>query len=314
MVNWLVEYQQQFSHLLKQQKLPHAILLQGLAGSGKQALATWLTQLLHCQSPHYHQSEKVYSACQQCKHCLLYQQKNYPDHQVIKSDKNTIGVDEIRQISHFLEKKAQLGLNKTVIVADAQKMTIAAANALLKTLEEPTNNSTIILLTADAASLLPTVISRCRVLTITPPVGRELLTNKEQSVDLYINISQLPELNDKAIAQEFVHFTQTFIKYFRYQQDFDTLVTLLAENPHGYRWFEKILTNLLRFHSGWEINQSLFTPDELAWLTALAQEKWWKTYQLLLNTNKQIKQLNQVNKQFISEKLLLDCASIMQEK
>lgn len=314
MANKFNEHQQQFSALFVQAKLPHAVLLQGLTGTGKQLFAQWITQLLHCQSPVQDSNTKVYNACQQCKHCLLYQQKTHPDHQEIYNNQNNISVDEIRHINYFLENKAQLGLNKTVVIANAEKMTTSAANALLKTLEEPNANSSIFLLTTDITALLPTVISRCRVLTFNSSVQHYLEESQEQNTDdLFINMSQLAELNDENIAQEYLEFCYNLFNYLRKRQGLNQLALQLSDNVHGYRWFEKVVTNLLRFQAGWKINEQFLTAEYRTWLSQIEQEKLWKIYQLLLKTNQQIKQLQQVNKHFISEKFLINCANIVQK-
>ena len=172
---WLIEPQKLLSRQINNNCLPHAILISGVDGSGKQELAQWLIKVLVCQSPVRQQESQLLHACGQCKTCLLHQSKTYPDHIHVESQTKTIGIDEIRLASRFLEKTAHIGINKTVLIPKAEKMTVAAANALLKTLEEPTDNSVIVLLSCDATSLLPTIISRCRLFNIRPPVGDALL-------------------------------------------------------------------------------------------------------------------------------------------
>ncbi len=81
----------------------------------------------------------------------------------IQSD-TSIGIDEIRQIQHTLSRKSTSGAN-IVIVLNAHTMTIAAQNAFLKTLEEPPTNSEIYLITTQPDELLPTIVSRCQIIT-----------------------------------------------------------------------------------------------------------------------------------------------------
>jgi DNA polymerase-3 subunit delta' len=312
MHDWLEQYQQQLSHLLTQKKLPHAILLHGVKAVGKYKLASWLSQLLHCQSAHYEPIKSRYISCGKCKYCQLYLQKTHPDHQEIVIEKNTIGVDNIRQLTSFLEKKAQLGINKTIIINQAEKMTIAAANALLKTLEEPSDNSTIVLLTDDIDILLPTIISRCSVIAIRPKASSDFLSGEHLvNANDFINITQQPELLDEKIKIEYQQFIKQLLSYLYTQQCFNDVVTLFVENSHSYRWFEKLIIYLQRAQAGW---QATFIPElkeELTQALQIPRDKLWAIYQELLIAKKQLKQFNQVNKQFISEKLLINCSNIL---
>lgn len=303
---WLKPYQQQFSALLEQGTLPHAILFYGMAGSGKQQLADWLVQLLLCQKPTLLTPENIHTPCRQCKCCLLFTSKTYPDHKEIISEKNSLGVDEIRAANGFLEKTAQFGNKKTVVIPRAETMTIAAANALLKTLEEPTDNSIIILLSSDTDSLLPTIISRCRLVAIRPPVGESLW-----STDRFANISQLPELSDPNIKQQYEQFSQELLHYLYAQKGFETVVQQLVDNKNANRWFEKIIVNLIREHYAWQTVKPAFLGSSLSWLQQLDIEKLWQAQQFILAANKQLKLLTQASRPFVFEKLLIDCAEIL---
>ena len=133
-------------------------MITGIAGAGKLALAQWLRRLINCQQP-VGKNNQILQVCDQCKTCLLMQSNTLPDHLNLQAEKNSLGVDEVRQANGFLQKTAQLGMYKTVLIDHAEMMTPAAANALLKTLEEPTDYSVIVLVTDDIDSLLPTIIS-----------------------------------------------------------------------------------------------------------------------------------------------------------
>ena len=84
----------------------------------------------------------------------------------IKQNINTIGIEEVRNMQKKLFLKPIRGKTKTVILEDAQLLTIIAQNALLKALEEPPNNTIIILSTESIEPLLPTIISRCKIIEI----------------------------------------------------------------------------------------------------------------------------------------------------
>ncbi|MBU2592025.1 MAG: hypothetical protein ABH867_00470 [Patescibacteria group bacterium] len=99
--------------------------------------------------------------------------KNNPDVLVLKPEKS-IGIEEVRRVKTFLSKKSWQEKLKLVIVEEAQTMTLEAQNAFLKTLEEPPKNSEIILISNNRDSLLPTVVSRCRIIEIIAKAGPRL--------------------------------------------------------------------------------------------------------------------------------------------
>ncbi len=317
---WLTEQQILLSNQIIDNRLPHAILISGVEGAGKQELAQWLIKNLLCQQPIKQQENNILQACGQCKTCQLYQSETYPDHITVVSKTKSIGVDDIRLVSRFLEKTAHIGLNKTVLIPLAEKMTVAAANALLKTLEEPTDNSTIVLLSSDADNLLPTIISRCRLFTIRPPVGSELLaglgklsnlanmSDTQNSADPFINLTHLPELSDQNKQQVFIEFQAAFFSYLDTQQA--KSLKLVAEQPEALRWLEKILVNLMRCQYNWA---SLELSDNIAQNLEqkLKPDTLWLIYQVIVKTNKQIKTYSQANSAFSMEKLLVDIGELV---
>jgi DNA polymerase III subunit delta' len=163
---WLVPYQQQFGALLARQQLAHGILLSGPEGIGKHLLANWLAATLLCTA----NSEKP---CAECKSCLLRQAGSHADMLMIDSSGSTIGVDAVRQLSQFMQGRAQQQQNKVVLLPCAEKLTEAAANALLKTLEEPPQNSYLILTSSAATTLAATLLSRCQQWSLALETGEQ---------------------------------------------------------------------------------------------------------------------------------------------
>jgi len=316
MKSWLIEQQILLSNQIIDNRLPHAILISGVQGAGKSELAQWLIKVLLCQQTINQQGSKVLNACGHCKTCHLYQSQTYPDHVMIDSKTKTIGIDEIRLASRFLEKTAHIGINKTILIPMAEKMTIAAANALLKTLEEPTDNSVIVLLTCDADNLLPTIISRSRVYSIRPPVGNELLaglsnlvnhTSEQTRTEPFINLTHLPELSEQQKQQEFIEFQKGFYTYLVNYQAIN--LKQLVEQPEALRWLEKILVNLMRNQYNWgecDLNDNIAQTLE----RKLKPDTLWQIYQEIVQTNKQIKSYSQINSAFSMEKLLVDIGEL----
>ena len=158
---WLSAISQQLFALSQAEKLHHALLLSGPDGVGKQQLAEHLAAQLLCQHP------TADSYCGVCKSCLLFKSGHHPDLQRVYNEQS-IGVEQIREISQFLQSSPQQGGARVVLIPQAQKMTEAAANALLKTLEEPGERCFMILQTAHEDLLLPTIRSRCQRWFVAP--------------------------------------------------------------------------------------------------------------------------------------------------
>jgi len=302
MHSWLNQQQLLLSKQITQIKLPHAILINGVEGSGKSELAQWLIQVLSCSQPS--STQQVLLPCKVCKSCLLQMSNTYPDHLLIESDGKSIGVDQVRQASRFFEKTAQIGHCKSTLITAAHNMTISAANALLKTLEEPNADNYIVLLTSEIETLLPTIISRCFVIDIRPPVGEKLLAELKQSgTDPFVNLSHLKELSDTAVHEQYLKFEKSFFAFLENKQaNRSELMTLLSENSDSVRWLEKVTVKLMRQNYNWIIGDIL-----------LSEQVIWSMYQLVLSATKQLKLLMQANRQFVFEKLLVDITAVVNE-
>lgn len=149
---------------IRQGNLSHAYIINGETGSGRHLLASALTKTLLCED----RTEQG-DACGKCKSCLQADSGNHPDIRFISHEKISIGVDDIReQLINDITIKPYSSEHKVYIIPDANKMTEQAQNALLKTMEEPPEYATIILLTENVENLLPTINSRCITLNTEP--------------------------------------------------------------------------------------------------------------------------------------------------
>lgn len=315
MKSWLTSEQVLFSQHITAGNLPHAILISGVKGSGKQELADWLIKVLHCTQANVTLSDNqasILEPCNRCKNCTLLSKNNYPDHNQVTAEKSSLGIDSIRKISSFFERTAQIGTVKTVLVPHADQMTIAAANALLKTLEEPTENSIIILLSDERDTLLPTIISRCRLFEIRPPSGDALNQFiSANNTNAFTNLSHLPELSDTDVSEQYAAFEKNFLKYLNTQEARAEVIKMIASTPYGLRWLEKIITLVMRDATGWNkdpnINKNLSNQ--------LNRNTLWHIYNKIIDTIRLTKTISQVNIQFSIEKLIMDIDNILiQEK
>jgi DNA polymerase-3 subunit delta' len=153
-----------------QGRLAHALLLSGPAGIGKHQLAELFAQSLLCAQPHADGQP-----CGQCHACSLFAAGTHPDLFRLspEEDSKNIRINQIRALIEGMSLSSHYGRYKVVILNPAHAMNIAAANALLKTLEEPPAD-TVLLLITDRPSFLPaTIRSRCQSLRLGLPARDE---------------------------------------------------------------------------------------------------------------------------------------------
>ena len=160
----VVGHQEIISHLqnaIRLGKVSHAYIFGGEHGAGKKLLASLFAMTLQCQ-------EQGVEPCMKCPSCRKALNKNHPDIIYVVHEKpNSIGIDEIRgQLINDVGIRPYESPYKIYIVNDADKLTLQAQNALLKTIEEPPAYAVILLLADNPDALLPTITSRCVLLKI----------------------------------------------------------------------------------------------------------------------------------------------------
>ncbi|MCI8308065.1 MAG: DNA polymerase III subunit delta [Lachnospiraceae bacterium] len=148
----------------------HAYIICGEKGSGRLDIAKLFAASLQCKSEYDLYDESTYNRpCGDCPSCKQMDGGNQPDVITVTTDKQSIGVDVIRQqVNNTAQIKPYAGPYKIYIIPEAEKMTEESQNALLKTIEEPPEYVIIFLITDNIGSLLPTVISRCIELNMKP--------------------------------------------------------------------------------------------------------------------------------------------------
>jgi DNA polymerase-3 subunit delta' len=148
---------------LDHERLAHALLFTGADGIGKRGFAMALAAFLQCE-------QRGDDACGSCASCRRVAAGSHPDvHSVaVAAGKREIGVDRARALKRFMQLQPACGRAKVAIIDDAPSLSVAAQNALLKTLEEPPPRSVLILVAHSADALLPTVRSRCQLIRFAP--------------------------------------------------------------------------------------------------------------------------------------------------
>ncbi len=178
------------------ERLPHAILLKGPQGIGKLDFALALSQSLLCEKP---QPDGM--PCEACPSCHWFAQDTHPDFRLLqpealadaeegeereagkKKPSRQISVDQVRTLADFANLSAHQGGHRVVLIHPAETMNTSAANALLKTLEEPGGKMILVLVSHKPQQLLPTILSRCVELAMPmPPQEQSHAWLKQQGI------------------------------------------------------------------------------------------------------------------------------------
>jgi len=174
-----------FKKSIEKNKISHAYLFQGPKGSGKEQILFWFIKLLQCQN------KRSIKNCS-CLSCKDIDANRHPDIKIVQplEGKREIGIDQIRELKNFLSLSWVRGPFKIAIINPAEALSLEAANALLKTLEEPSKDS-IIFLISNTPSLLPqTIISRCQIINFPPTPLDEISDTLVKNY--YIDILSMP--------------------------------------------------------------------------------------------------------------------------
>lgn len=167
---WLSEAQKKMSAARAADRLPQSLLILSQPGLGAEALAAWICALALCES-------RTAAPCGVCGSCVLLRADNHPDfHRVhLLDDAQQIKVDQIRELIETLSLSSYRGGRKTAVVESAECLNANGANAFLKTLEEPSGDTLLILVARPSHRLPATIASRCVRLQLRPPTRETAL-------------------------------------------------------------------------------------------------------------------------------------------
>jgi DNA polymerase-3 subunit delta' len=159
MTFWQSKPFQQLWQTRKEGRLPHALLFVGPKGTNKAALADEFSRAMLCE-----QVSQDGQSCHECHTCRLLIGRAHPNVLWVEPEKAgaAIKIDQVRAVNDFVSQTAMQGEYKIVILHPADEMNVSAANALLKTLEEPSSGSLLILISDQQGHLPATVLSRCQ--------------------------------------------------------------------------------------------------------------------------------------------------------
>lgn len=152
---------------LRKHRISHAYIFHGPSGTGKKQMAYALAKAIFCL-------KLEDDACGECVECRKIEHGNHPNLHWIEPDGQSIKIDQIRELQKEFAYRAALSQTKIYIIGQADRMTVQAANSLLKFLEEPQSNVVAILITENGQALLPTIRSRAQWVPFTPMIPKEM--------------------------------------------------------------------------------------------------------------------------------------------
>lgn len=245
-----------WQQLLDQGRLHHAILLVAPTGSGREALGKQLAKTVLCQNG-------ITEPCGMCHSCRLFDAGTHPDyHHLAPVDGKQIGVDAIRQCNRWAVETSQLSGERVILIEQADVMGEAAANALLKTLEEPPSGCQFILMATSLDNLLPTINSRCNKWRLAMPAEADTRRWVESALMQSIPLETV-RLNGRAplATLQFIEqgqdtryrkLLETFAGFLNppFLGVFDVAGMCVEEGHQSLRWLSYFLVDCLKWQQG----------------------------------------------------------------
>lgn len=302
------------------ERLPHAVLLHGAPGLGKVALARRMVQRLCCAA------QTGERACGTCDACRWLKMESHPDVRWIAPEDAEdgaearrgsagIGVRQIREANEFLQRSSHYGGPRIVVIVPAESMNPAAANALLKTLEEPLAGSLLLLISHQIARLPATVRSRCQQLRMDVPdqsVAENWLRAQGVTIAAALALAGGAPLRAQALAlPEVEQERQALLAFLLVPEQMAPLsmAAQYARMPfenwlHWLTWMQQWTHDLLSLRMGGLIRYHIDHSDEAVGLAdRCALPALWRLQQLLLRVRQAA--FHPLNLQLVLEEILL---------
>ena len=196
----------------KNNKTSHSYMFVGTEGIGKKMIAKEFAKMILCTN------ENKY--CGKCKSCIEFDSDNNPDFRIIEPEGNSLKIEQIREFQKKVAEKPIISNKKVYIINDSDKMTIEAQNCLLKTLEEPPEFVTIILIGANESAYLDTIKSRCMILHF----------NKisEEDISKYLEENFQTKINSKIMLKAFQGSIGKAIQLQNKQEEYEQIENVIT--------------------------------------------------------------------------------------
>lgn len=301
-------------------RTPQAVLFAGNKGLGKNRLAAQFAHSLICLHP---DSNGLH--CGECHSCLLIKAQTHPDLINLNPEEpgKAIKIDQIRQILSVLSLKPQYAANRVVIVQPADQLNIAAVNAFLKFIEEPTERTVLLLITDKPSRLPATILSRCQKVYFSrpdPELVKQWLTTQgvTKDKDLLITLSEGSPL----LALNYANNNILELRQKCFMQWLEIAGRRIYPSIVAEQWVKLDPDMLLVWATGWiadMIKIRFKLPVELLInhdfynnlhksAQALELSGLYRIYDLMLSCRARID--TQLNKQLIFEEILIEWAQL----
>lgn len=251
---WLESTLADWSRAIAQQSVPASTMLVSSTGMGAESLIKQMAASVLCSNGS--------SPCGFCHSCHLLAADSHPDFHQVEPEKNakSINVEQIRAVNRLAQESSQLGGFRVITISPAEAMNESAANALLKTLEEPPSDCCFILSVNQVSRLLPTIVSRCRQIHL-PPLNQDKVADwasQQLGETVAPYVVKLNSFSPLAVTEfvetkqhvEFEKLASGFISFL--QQPTDQLLQFSAQVNRDVEmhltWLWYLLTDAQKYH------------------------------------------------------------------
>ncbi|MBI4208908.1 MAG: DNA polymerase III subunit delta' [Deltaproteobacteria bacterium] len=258
---------QRLEKSIYENRLSHAYLFFGPAGVGKRTAALALAKRLLCERP------QEIKSCGPCSACLKVEKGVHPDLRLVAVEENSIKIDLIREIQNWLAIIPFEANRKVVIFDHAEKISRGAANALLKTLEEPPSHALMILVAPAVQSILPTVASRCQKIpfrSLTPEElmeGLKRLSLYDAQIDSIVpwaqgSLGKAIQLKNQ--MEEVTALTDGFFSFQKFRSERVALIEKIFKERENWEWCYDVIALMIR-------KQIIKEEKGFEWMDALGE-------------------------------------------
>jgi DNA polymerase-3 subunit delta' len=304
---------------IKKDRISHAYLIQGERGTGKEAMATLIAKSLFCTD------KDGLEPCHSCNMCKRIDSGNHPDVHWVVPEGQSIKIEQIKNLQKEFTYSGVESNKKVYIIKSAETLTLNAANRILKFLEEPSRQTTAIMLTENSSAIIPTIRSRCQVIDLqplNPKSFQKKLMDEGVSRQRAVLMSALTNSMDDALAWEtddrfatalklVVQLVETLVKKpaDAYLFIHSSWMPHFKERPEQEQGLDLLLLawkDILYYHIGNE-DQRVFFQDNSEFIQSAAlsfsQESIIRILQAILQAKRKLKQ--NVHPTLVMEQLTL---------
>ena len=260
--------QQLLRRALQQDATRHAYMFLGPQQIGKMTLARAFAQALTCENP---TAERGLGACGQCRSCRLAAENVHPDHRMFAPAGNQLLIEQIREVVREAARSPVEARYKVFIIESFERANINAANALLKTLEEPSATTRIILISHQSSGLLDTIISRCQLLRLRPLPEQIIVQALQEQMGLaQMDARRLARLSNGRLG----------------------MALALANNPDAWQTYNQRIDKMLALLQSSTADRMAFARglEKEGHLETILQEwlLWWRDVLVLQNHSSEL--------------------------